>query len=258
MTATCIVGPLPTPSNGTANQCEKLARLLRAEGLAVELVCSDSPHRAKWFASVPVLRAGFRPLAYRWHRWPACRACERDAGSCRIREAAASPWHASDADHRMAEERVIVSPHGSNADAFFALASPCLLRMFARVSRRASRPGFLQRVISLYGLIAELIPNIVELTRLALGQARSFGDAPHLVVPHDLEAIDGISTAIRAFIPVRAVLPRAHLTVVESGPGMQSLAALVAAPAVQDSVCIPGRVDCARMPARDAYRQVPA
>lgn len=38
----CVVGPLPPPSGGMANQCEQLARLLCAEGLEVELVRNNA------------------------------------------------------------------------------------------------------------------------------------------------------------------------------------------------------------------------
>lgn len=39
-----------------ANQCEHLVRLLRADGVSVELVRTKPPYRPRWIGSVPVLR----------------------------------------------------------------------------------------------------------------------------------------------------------------------------------------------------------
>ena len=40
----CIVGPLPPPSGGMANQCEQLVRLLKRDGIQVELVRNNAPY----------------------------------------------------------------------------------------------------------------------------------------------------------------------------------------------------------------------
>ena len=65
----CIVGPLPPPSGGMANQCEQLQRLLREEGVDVVFVRTNAPYRPHWVGGVPVLRAGFRLLPYLWSLW---------------------------------------------------------------------------------------------------------------------------------------------------------------------------------------------
>ena len=68
----CIVGPLPPPSGGMANQCEQLVRLLGGEGVQVELVRNNAPYRPAWISHVPVLRALFRLLPYLLALWRAC------------------------------------------------------------------------------------------------------------------------------------------------------------------------------------------
>ena len=54
-----LVGPLPPPSGGMANQCEQLVRLLHGEGVGVQLVCTNLPYWPSWSGRLPVLRAGF-------------------------------------------------------------------------------------------------------------------------------------------------------------------------------------------------------
>jgi len=60
----CVVGPLPPPSGGMGNQCQLLVRLLRSEGLDVELVQTNAPYRPAWVGGIAVLRAGFRLVPY--------------------------------------------------------------------------------------------------------------------------------------------------------------------------------------------------
>ena len=52
-----------------ANQCEQLLRLLRAEGVSVELVRTNAPYRPAWIGRVPVLRAGARLLPFLVELW---------------------------------------------------------------------------------------------------------------------------------------------------------------------------------------------
>ena len=43
-----LVGPLPPPSGGMANQARQLARLLSDEGLEVRMVQTNAPYRPRW------------------------------------------------------------------------------------------------------------------------------------------------------------------------------------------------------------------
>ena len=45
-----LVGPLPPPSGGMANQTRQLARLLEGEGCAVVLAQTNSAYRPAWIA----------------------------------------------------------------------------------------------------------------------------------------------------------------------------------------------------------------
>ena len=245
----CVVGPLPPPSGGMANQCEQLVRLLRADGFDVELVRTNAPYRPAWVGHLPVLRAGFRLLPYLLELWLA-------AGRASVMHVLANSgwaWHLLAAPAmviaRLRGTPVIINYRGGNADTFFAGAPRNVLNMLAGAALRVTPSAFLQRVFSRYGLTAEVIPNIVDLSRFIPSPPRCFGDAPHLVVTRNLEAIYDIPTAMRAFARVKPSFPGARLTVAGTGPELGRLQQLTVELGLQDSVCFAGRIDNADIPA---------
>ncbi len=72
-----------------ANQCEQLVRLLRAEGVEVELV-RNAPYWPAWVGRVPVLRALFRLLPYLVR---ACGALPDAPRSCTCLANSGWAWH---------------------------------------------------------------------------------------------------------------------------------------------------------------------
>jgi glycosyltransferase involved in cell wall biosynthesis len=247
--AVCVVGPLPPPSGGMANQCEQLVRLLRDEGVEAELVCTNASYRPAWAGRLPVLRAGFRLLPYLLRLWQA-------AGRAQVMHVLANSgwsWHLCAAPAlliaRLRGTPVIINYRGGNADAFFASAPRHVLRMLAGASLRVTPSKFLFRVFSRYGLSAEVVPNIIDLSRFVPGRTRMFGDAPHLVVTRNLEPIYDIPTAIRAFARIRDGFQCARLTIAGTGPELSRLEALVADLGLQTAVSFTGRIANADIPA---------
>lgn len=59
-----LVGPLPPPFGGMANQTRQLAELLRNEGLTVSLVQTNAEYRPRWVSNLPIIRAIFRLIPY--------------------------------------------------------------------------------------------------------------------------------------------------------------------------------------------------
>lgn len=244
----CIVGPLPPPSGGMANQCEQLVRLLREEALVVEVVRTNRPDWPAWVGRVPIVRTLFRLAPFLLQLWQTTERVQL----MHIFANSGWAWHLLAAPAmviaRLRHKPVIVNYHGGNADQFLAHTSSYVPRMLARAALRVTPSGFLQRVFSQYGLSAEVIPNVVDLSRFAPAAARSFGDAPHIVVTRHLEAIYDIATAIRAFARVKRLFPRAQMTVAGSGPELPRLQALVTELALQESVLFCGRIDNAKIP----------
>lgn len=247
--AVCIVGPLPPPSGGMANQCEQLVRLLKQEGVQVELVRNNPPYRPAWVGRVPVLRALARLLPYLWHLWTAAGRADvvhvlANSGWAWHLFAAPAVWIAA-----LRGKPVIVNYRGGNADSFFSRGRGHVLATLRLASARVTPSAYLQRVFRRHGLSAEVVPNIVDLSRFKLSAARAFGDAPHLIVTRNLEPIYDIPTAIHAFAEVRASFPRARLTVAGSGPEQARLCGLVAELGLTECVTFSGRIDNADIPA---------
>jgi glycosyltransferase involved in cell wall biosynthesis len=143
--------------------------------------------------------------------------------------------------------RAIVNYRGGNADSFFTAAPRHVLRMLGNAALRVTPSAYLLRVFRKHGLDAEVIPNIVDLTRFQPRPWREPGAAPHLIVTRNLEAIYDIPTALRAFARVREAFPLARLTVAGSGPELPALQALATTLAVGDRVVFTGRIDNAAM-----------
>ena len=245
----CVVGPLPPPSGGMANQCEQLVRLLIGEGARVELVRNNAPYRPAWVRHLPMLRALFRLL-------PFLVQVVRAAGRVDLIHVLANSgwaWHLLTAPVLLVAglrgTPVIVNYRGGNAESFFARAPRHVLWSLQRVTLRVTPSAFLQRVFAKYGLAAEIVPNIVDLTRFAPTPSRDFGDAPHLVVARNLEPIYDMPTALRAFVQVREAFGNARLTIAGAGPECAALEALAAELGVTTSVRFAGRIDNADMPA---------
>ena len=247
--ALCVVGPLPPPSGGMANQCEQLVRLLRQEGVAVELVRNNAPYKPDWAGRIPALRALFRLLPYLAALWSA-------SGRVQVMHILANSgwaWHLFAAPAvwigRARGVKVIVNYRGGNADTFFASAPHHVLATLRMANERVTPSGFLQRVFARYGLDAAIVPNIIDLSRFSPAPARDFGDAPHLIVTRNLEPIYDIPTAVRAFARIRKVLPGARLTVAGTGPELGPLQVLVRELGIEDAVRFAGRIDNADIPA---------
>ena len=53
-----LIGPLPPPSGGMANQTLQLARLLREEDAAVELIQVNRPYNPQWIGETQGNKGG--------------------------------------------------------------------------------------------------------------------------------------------------------------------------------------------------------
>ena len=231
-----------------ANQCEQLVRLLGCDGIRVELVRSNAPYRPAWVARVPVLRAGCRLVPYLLRLW-------RAAGRSQVMHVFANSgwaWHlfATPAllAARLRGTAVIVNYRGGYADSFLARAPGHVVRSLHRATLRVTPSPFLQRVFAQYGLQAEVVPNIIDLTRFEPVVPRDFGLAPRIVVARNLEPLYDIPTAIQALVHVRERFAGATLTVAGSGLELERLQALVAKLGLGVAVTFSGRVENAAMP----------
>ena len=247
-----LVGPLPPPAGGMANQTRQLSELLRAAGAQVDLMQTNAPYQPAWAGRIPVLRAAFRLLPYAAGLW---RAAGR-ADVCHVMANSGWSWHLFAAPaiwiSRARGVPVIVNYRGGEAATFLERSQALVRWSMKRCAALAVPSGFLAEVFQRFGMASQVVPNIVDLQRFRPADAAPRGSA-RLLVARNLEPIYDNATALRAFALLSRARPDATLTVAGSGPQLAELQALAAELGVSGRVTFTGRLDRDAMAA--AYRE---
>lgn len=244
-----LVGPLPPPHGGMANQTKQLARLLTGEGARVDVVRTNAPYRPAFIGNVRGARALFRLVPY----WRALdRAC-RHASHFHIMANSGWAWHLFAAPALYIAHRagvpIVLNYRGGDAERFLEASFRSVQRTLRWAGDVVVPSTFLQEVFAKHGVSTRVVPNIIDLERFRPSARRAAnGQGPHVLIARNLEAIYDIETGIRAFAELRAVCDGATLSVAGSGPEAERLEALVAELGLGSSVRFHGRVDNERMP----------
>jgi L-malate glycosyltransferase len=243
-----LVGPLPPPSGGMANQTLQLAKLLGEEGVKVEVIQVNRPYSPAWIERVRGIRAAFRLVPYLTRLFTSAREVDlyhvmANSGWSWHLFAAPAIWIAA-----LRGKPVVINYRGGEADAFLqkslAWVKPSMLRADALIVPS----GFLKAVFAKHGIGAEVVPNIINLGRFSSADpARERQGGPCLLVARNLEPIYDNATAIRAAAIVRKTIPGLRLVVAGSGPERAMLEGLARELGMADAVTFTGRVDNADM-----------
>lgn len=247
-----IVGPLPPPAGGMANQTAKLAELLRSEGLQVDVIQINPPYSPAWVGQLPVLRAGIRLLQYLStlkHR------LSPDVQLVHMMANSGWSWHLFAAPAIWMARRkgipVVLNYRGGYAESFFAKSWRSVERSLRHCAVIVVPSTFLQQVFARFGKDSVIIQNVLD-TALFSPNHRPLSDtptqAPHLVVTRNLEAIYDVATCIHAFAIVQRQYPAARLSIAGTGPQRAMLEQLVADLKLQQ-VTFVGRITPAQMAA---------
>ena len=244
-----LVGPLPPPSGGMANQTRQLAELLKQEGINVALVPVNAPYRPRCVGRIKGLRAIFRLLPYLFQLW-------RTAGRVDLFHVMANSgwsWHLFAAPAvwaaKLRGKAVIVNYRGGEADDFFTRAFAWVQPTLRRANVIVVPSGFLENVFAKREFTTRIVPNIVDLSRFIPNYSRKRNIlAPHIVVARNLEPLYDNTTALKAFRIVRESIPDAHMTIAGSGPERQHLEEMANEFGLADAVIFAGQVDNVRMP----------
>ena len=236
-----LIGPLPPPSGGMANQTQQLARLLAEAGIEVDLVQVNATHRPAWIERIRGVRALFRLVPYVTRLW----RCAGRANLFHVMANSGWAWHLFAAPAvwigRFRGIPVVVNYRGGEAESFLERQIYWVRPTLRRASIVIVPSAFLQRVFARFGVVAEIIPNIIDLSRFHPANARLASH--HIIVTRNLEDIYDIPTAIRAFAEIRRAYPDATLTIAGAGPRLEELQALCNETGVAPAVRFTGRLD---------------
>jgi glycosyltransferase involved in cell wall biosynthesis len=241
-----LVGPLPPPSGGMANQTLQLAKLLRAEGATVELIQVNSPYSPSWIGSIKGIRALFRLVPYLISLWRAAQKVDlyhvmANSGWSWHLFAAPAIWIA-----RITGKPIVVNYRGGEASDFFDKAFSWVKPSLDRADAIVVPSGFLEEVFEKRGFSSFIVPNIIDLSRFSIEKNKAAAltsDFPNILVARNLEPIYDNATVLRAFQIVRRTLPTARLVIAGSGPERQALEKLAIELELMEAVSFTGRVE---------------
>jgi glycosyltransferase involved in cell wall biosynthesis len=239
-----LVGPLPPPSGGMANQTRQLAQLLKNEGVLVSVVRFNAPYRPEWVASHRGIRGLFRLCPYLLQLWVT-------AGRVDVFHVMANSgwaWHLCAAPAiwiaKLRGIPVVVNYRGGNANEFFSRSFRFVKPTLQAADEVVVPSGFLDHVFGRFGVRVKVIPNIIDIGRFVRRQAlAASGVEPHVIVTRNLEAIYDVATAIRAVAILKLVYPRIRMTIAGEGPERERLEDLVHTLALDAHVTFTGRLD---------------
>ncbi len=238
-----LVGPVPPPSGGMANQTRQLRELLQAAGAQVDLLPTNPPYRPAWVGRLQGARALLRLLGYvaaLWREVPRAQVVHVMANSGWSWHLFAVPavWVA-----RLRGVPVVVNYRGGEAGPFLARSAGAVRFTMRRVACLVVPSGFLERVFGEHAMPARVVPNIIDIQRFAPLPPDEPRARRQLLVARNLETLYGNDVALRAFVQVRQRHADAQLLIAGSGPQEAELKALAQTLGVADGVRFTGRLE---------------
>lgn len=240
-----LVGPMPPPAGGMAQQTRQLAELLQGAGAAVYLIPTNAAYRPAWVGRVPVFRALVRLVGYLAQLWAG-------AGRAQLLHVMANSgwsWHLFAVPAIWVAwcrgVPVVINYRGGGAADFLASRQAQVRFSMKRAAALIVPSGFLVDVFRRFGMPAEVVPNILDLARFRPADRNVAQVQPRtqIIVARHLEPIYDNATAIRAFAMLRQQLPSARLTIAGGGPEVDRLQALVADLGLTEAVRFTGTLD---------------
>ncbi len=244
-----LVGPLPPPSGGMANQTLQLAKLLREEKIQVEVVQTNAAYKPAWVVKIPVIRALFRLFFYIINLWHV-------AGRVDLFHIMANSgwsWHLFTVPAvwigKFRGTPAVINYRGGEAEKFFSKSFKFVKPTLIASSEIVVPSSFLEQVFSKRGVATQIIANIIDLDRFNTTKDQPKKSSPHLLVARNLELIYDNETAIKAFKEILETYPDANLTIAGTGPEQDNLKSLVQELGLVQQINFTGRVDTQEMPA---------
>ncbi len=246
----CLIGPIPPPAGGMANQTRQLKFLLEQEGAIVTLVAVNAPYRPDYIAQIPFLRALFRLIPYIFSLYRAI----SNTDVCHLMANSGWAWHLFAAPAiwiaHIKRKPMVMNYRGGHAEKFFNSSWRIVQPSIIRCNTIVVPSVYLQRVFAKFDIQTSVVPNVLDksLFNSTLEKHITSEQAsPHLIVTRNLEAIYDIETAIRAFALLKEQWPSAVLSIAGTGPLEVELTKLAAQLNVEKSVRFLGRLSPKQM-----------
>lgn len=242
-----IVGPVPPPAGGMANQTYLLEQFLRASGNDVEMIAVNAPYKPHWVGRIPGLRALFRLIPY-------CITLYRGTRSADVVHVMANSgwsWHlfavpAIWIGHWL-HKPLLVNYRGGHAERFFASSWHIVEPSLMKATGILVPSTYLQDIFKKYGKKAEIIPNILDDSRFYPRQAERPEGPIRFIITRNLEAIYDVATAIRCAAILKADYPDLILEIAGSGPEQSALERLCEELQLTENVIFRGRLNLDEM-----------
>ena len=238
-----IVGPLPPPSGGMANQTKKLAEFLQSEGKKVQVVQVNATYKPAFIGKIPIVRAFFRLLTYKITLLKQLRHTDL----VHIMANSGWSWHLFATPAiliaRLYNKPVILNYRGGHAREFFDKSWPWINFSLKRVQVIVVPSPFLEQVFADFGKQAIIVPNVLDRTLFTPKVEVNETGRPHLIVTRNLEAIYDVESAIKSFSIVQKKFPAAQLSVAGTGPEREKLERLVENLNIVKNVTFTGRLE---------------
>jgi glycosyltransferase involved in cell wall biosynthesis len=237
-----LVGPLPPPPGGMANQTRQLAALLQAEGIHVHQVRTNEPY---WrpIRAIRGVRALFRGAPYLRR----LTQMAREADVAHVMANSGWSWHVFAAPAvaicALRDVPVIINYRGGLAREFLSRFSWIVLPTLRRAKAVIVPSRFLQEIFAEHGIQADIIPNGVDLATFRPSDAQK--KSLHVVVTRNLERIYGIDLALRAIALLRQDYPELKVSIAGVGPERGALERQVTQLELSGCVRFTGALDAA-------------
>lgn len=244
-----LVGPVPPPFGGMANQVTLLLCMLRSAGVVVTPVSTNrsTPALERLLAGIPGIRTAVRELFFLARLWRGGQrsevlhviACSHMYFFLHVVPAVLAA--------RLLGRRVVVNYRGGEAARFFGSLGKFWLPVLRRADTVTVPSGYLQDVFQGLGVEAKIVPNIVETESCAAIPRRP--DSPRrFVCTRNLEPYYDVETLVQAFCFVHEQLPDARLTLVGDGSRKPHIQRQLKALRLESDVILAGAVDPSRVP----------
>ncbi|NOQ15579.1 MAG: glycosyltransferase [Methyloprofundus sp.] len=239
-----LVGPLPPPYGGMANQAKQLYQLLQQEAaIEVSFVQTNKPYTNQLVAKIKGARALLRLAAYVVEVFKLAGKVDvihvlANSGWSWQLFAAPVIWVAY-----LRKTPVIINYRGGEASTYFQKSIKWVAPSMNKASAIVVPSGYLQHVFTEFDFATQVIPNIINLERFKNTQNITVSaKAPHLIITRNLEAIYGIETAINAVAIVQRTISGIKLSIAGSGPQKDELQSLVQDLGLQNNINFTGKL----------------